>query len=126
AGMLAGGNSRVEPFQRGEDRVDVFTDPFGRRRFVALWPKLARMIDKGGGQDGAHALGVGAQGQADAKGDDNGVLAVGCRGHSSSMSPGPVLVEARDLAGIVGRLIVAALNGLRSAAMPGTLSCPAP
>ena len=61
--------------------------------------KLARVIDKGGGQDGAHALGVGAKGQGDAKGDDNGVLAFGCRGHSSSMSPGPALVEARDLAG---------------------------
>ena len=70
------------------------------------WPKLARVIDKGGGQDGAHALGVGAQGQGDAKGDDNGVLAFGCRGHSSSMSPSPVLVEARDLAGIVGRRLV--------------------
>ena len=84
----------------------MFTNPFRRGRGVDRWPKLARVIDKGGGQDGAHALGVGAQGQGDAKGDDNGVLAFGCRGHSSSMSPGPVLVEARDLAGIVGRRLV--------------------
>ena len=84
----------------------MFTNPFRRGRGVDRWPKLARVIDKGGGQDGAHALGVGAQGQGDAKGDDNGVLALGCRGHSSSMSPGPVLVEARDLAGIVGRRLV--------------------
>ena len=100
--MLAGDNHCVESFQRGQDRVDVFTDPFGRRGVVALRPKLARMIDKGGSQDGAHALGVGAQGQADAKGEDNGVLFFGCRGHSSSMSRGPMLVEVRDLVGAVG------------------------
>ena len=82
-------------------RVDVFTDPFGRRRVVALRPKLARMIDEGS-QDGAHALGVGAQGQADAKGEDNGVLFFGCRGHSSSMSRGPMLVEVRNLVDAVG------------------------
>src|SRR5215510_6669980 len=100
--MLTGDSHRVEPFQRGQDRIDVFADPFGRRRVVALRPKLARMIDKGGGQDGAHALGVGAQWQADAKGEDNGVLLFGCRTHSSSMSRGPMLVEARDLVGVVG------------------------
>ena len=74
----------------------MFTNPFRRGRGVDRWPKLARVIDKGGGQDGAHALGVGAQGQGDAKGDDNGVLAFGCRSHSSSMSPSPVLVEAHS------------------------------
>jgi hypothetical protein len=84
--MLAGNNRRVEPFQRGQDRIDVFTNPFRRGRVVAPWPKLARVIDEGGGQDGAHALGVGAKGQADAIGDDNGALAFGC--HSSSMSRG--------------------------------------
>ena len=82
----------------------MFTNPFRRGRGVDRWPKLARVINKGGGQDGAHALGVGAQGQGDAKGDDNGVLAFGCRGHPSSMSPSPALVEARDLAGIVGAM----------------------
>jgi hypothetical protein len=99
--MLACGNSRVEPFQLGQDRIDVFTNPFRRGRGVARCPKLALVIDKGGGQDGAHALGVGAPGQVDAKGEDNGVLAFRCHGHSCSMSRGPVLVEARDLAGIV-------------------------
>ena len=97
--MLAGDSRRVEPFQRGRDRTDVFTDPFRRGRGVARGPQLARVIDKGGGQDGAHALGVGAKGQVDAKGENNGVLACGCLGHSSSMSLGPVLVEARNLVG---------------------------
>ena len=46
--MLAGGSSRVESFQRGQDRIDVFTNPFRRGRGVARWPKLARVIDKGG------------------------------------------------------------------------------
>ena len=82
----------------------MFTNPFRRGRGVDRWPKLARVINKGGGQDGAQALGVGAQGQGDAKGDDNGVLAFRCRGHPSSMSPSPVLVEARDLVGIVGAM----------------------
>ena len=96
----------------------MFTNPFRRGRGVARWPKLARVIDKGGGQDGAHALGVGAQGQGDAKGDDNGVLALGCRGHSSSMSPGPVLVEARDLADIVGQRLVVGPFRRRAARRP--------
>src|SRR4029450_13671745 len=85
--MLAGDNHLVEPFQRGQDRIDVFTNPFGRGRVIARWPKLVRVIDKGGRQDGTHALGVGAKGQADSKGNDNGVLAFGCL--LSSMSRGP-------------------------------------
>src|SRR4029450_1210466 len=85
--MLAVNNRRVEQLQRGQDRIDVFTNPL--RRGLVIAPKLVRVIDKGGSQDGAHALGVGAQGQEDAKGPNNGVLTFGCRGHSSSMSRGP-------------------------------------
>jgi hypothetical protein len=78
----------------------VFTNPFRRGPGFVRWPKLAHVIDKGGGQDGAHVLGVGAQGQVDAKGDDNGVLGFGCRGR---MSHGPMLVEARGKAAAASR-----------------------
>ena len=94
--MLAGDNHLVEPFQRGQDQVDVFTDLFGRGRGIAFRPNLVPVVDKGGGQDSAHAFGVGAQGQAYAKGHDNEVLAFEGRGHSSSMSRVPVLVELRE------------------------------
>lgn len=97
----------------------MFTNPFRRGRGVARWPKLPLVIDKGGGQDGAHALGVGAPGQVDAKGEDNGVLAFACHGHSCSMSRDPVLVEARDLAGIVGQAAALVFGGLMSSP-PGT------